>query len=279
MASRGENPTAVGNDDVYDGWRRMAAKTKAEEGLEIPDHLGSNVTLHQKKRLAMMAKLGLGPVAKERSVDIPATGSSSASQRSDRDRGHDDLDKKNVLEKIKNHQQAKRPHKKKRRKARRHGESSSDDKQDRHSHDLSLHAKSSYHDRHAAEESDSGSDNVRAMHQATMARKASRDGGISWNLMSVASVRGKVSNDNRRMTDADLERRFGSNSSPDSSGLMSEDQVLAMLQREKRGSGDSQGSAARRARRELEEWKEMKRVRVQRNGKDHREHLVVSGRM
>merc|ERR1712203_1045610 len=85
-----------------------------------------------------------------------------------------------------------------------------------------------------SESDDSGSEHVRAMHQVAMARKASRDGAISWNLMAMSSVRGKVSNDNQKMTDADLERRFGSHDHADSGkNLMSEEQVMAMMRKEK----------------------------------------------
>lgn len=86
-------------------------------------------------------------------------------------------------------------------------------------------------------------------------------------------MKGKVSNDNKGMTDADLERRFGTQDSSAKSGLMSEAQVKAMLQKERKTVKDY--NAAGRVQRELEEWTKSKAEKVARMGNE-REHLVVS---
>eukprot|EP00928_Gymnodinium_smaydae_P071884 TRINITY_DN5535_c0_g1_i1.p2 TRINITY_DN5535_c0_g1~~TRINITY_DN5535_c0_g1_i1.p2 ORF type:complete len:422 (-),score=127.16 TRINITY_DN5535_c0_g1_i1:41-1246(-) len=101
-------------------------------------------------------------------------------------------------------------------------------------------------------------------------------------MQGMESVKGKVSNDNRNLTDADLERRFsslegllsglaeggggggGAATAATSSGgpLMSEEEVLRMIRREKvqrGGPGDRGGaSASRRVQRELDEWANQK---------------------
>lgn len=111
------------------------------------------------------------------------------------------------------------------------------------------------------------------------ALKQARDGGISWKIMNVESVKGKVSNDNKHMTDADLERRFGStrDSDPSTSGMMTEEQVLALMQKERKGQRDT-AAASRRAKRELAEWTQLKAQRMARTGPDEKERLVVSRR-
>lgn len=108
------------------------------------------------------------------------------------------------------------------------------------------------------------------------ARHKGRDAGLPWKAMSgVESIRGRVTNDNKRLTDADLERRFASQASDiDAAGLMTEAQVLAMLQKEKVGKADG-GSSARRAKRELEEWTNKKKQQLSRVGSFDKERLVV----
>merc|ERR1740139_955672 len=61
-----------------------------------------------------------------------------------------------------------------------------------------------------------------------------RDGGVSKQMMVIDSVKGKVSTANRNFTDADLERRFSmqEQQAGGSGSLMSEEQVLKMLQKE-----------------------------------------------
>jgi len=105
-----------------------------------------------------------------------------------------------------------------------------------------------------------------------------RDGGVSKQLMVVESVKGKVSTANRNFTDADLERRFSMQEAQGHGSLMTEEEVLRMIKKEKqeRG-GPAQGSASRRVQRELAEWaaaKEQQRARVK---SPHRfERMVVS---
>lgn len=105
-----------------------------------------------------------------------------------------------------------------------------------------------------------------------------RDGGVSTAKMVVESVKGKVSTANRNFTDADLERRFSMQESQGHGSLMTEEEVLRMIRKEKqeRGTG-TQGSASRRVQRELAEWaaaKEQQRARVK---SPHRfERMVVS---
>mmetsp|Transcript_51619 Transcript_51619/g.135461 ORF Transcript_51619/g.135461 Transcript_51619/m.135461 type:complete len:438 (-) Transcript_51619:52-1365(-) len=110
-----------------------------------------------------------------------------------------------------------------------------------------------------------------------MAMKQVRDGGISWKMMNVESVKGKVSNDNRHMTDADLERRFSNRESESAAGMMTEEQVLAMMKSERKGQKDA-AAAARRAQKELAEWTQLKAERMARAGSDDKERLVVSRR-
>jgi len=104
------------------------------------------------------------------------------------------------------------------------------------------------------------------------------DGGVSKKMMVIDSVKGKVSTANRNFTDADLERRFSIQDSAGHGGLMSEEQVLKMIRKEKQDRGAAvDGSAARRVQRELAEWaaaKEQQRARVK---SPHRfERMVVS---
>lgn len=91
--------------------------------------------------------------------------------------------------------------------------------------------------------------------------------------MVVESVKGKVSTANKNYTDADLQRRFQMFGGDDSHGasLMTEEQVLRMIRKEKQergiggSSGANSGAAARRVQRELDEWekaKEQQRARV-----------------
>lgn len=107
-------------------------------------------------------------------------------------------------------------------------------------------------------------------------RQKARDGGISWNMMHVESVKGKVSNANKGFTDAELERRFGPREVGSASSLMTEEQVLAMMRRDKKGKTESDW-AKRRAQRELAEWTSVKAQRMARTAEE-KERLVVSGR-
>lgn len=105
-----------------------------------------------------------------------------------------------------------------------------------------------------------------------------RDGGVNKNLMVIDSVKGKVSTANRNFTDADLERRFALPDAGMHSGLMTEEEVLRMIRKEKQDKGAAAtGSASRRVQRELAEWaaaKEQQRARVK---SPHRfERMVVS---
>eukprot|EP00931_Biecheleriopsis_adriatica_P077405 TRINITY_DN50985_c0_g1_i1.p1 TRINITY_DN50985_c0_g1~~TRINITY_DN50985_c0_g1_i1.p1 ORF type:complete len:363 (+),score=109.46 TRINITY_DN50985_c0_g1_i1:34-1122(+) len=134
-------------------------------------------------------------------------------------------------------------------------------------------------ERDADDEDDSSDDEDSADKSAfatAQAKKQSRDGGISWSVAALDSVKGKVSSDNKGMTDAELERRFGSQGSDSNrSGLMSEAQVKAMLQKERKSSKAKDHNAKGRVQRELEEWTKSKAEKVARMGNE-REHLVVS---
>eukprot|EP00746_Dinoflagellata_sp_MGD_P161533 gnl/MRDRNA2_/MRDRNA2_88724_c0_seq1.p1 gnl/MRDRNA2_/MRDRNA2_88724_c0~~gnl/MRDRNA2_/MRDRNA2_88724_c0_seq1.p1 ORF type:complete len:218 (+),score=73.67 gnl/MRDRNA2_/MRDRNA2_88724_c0_seq1:103-756(+) len=82
--------------------------------------------------------------------------------------------------------------------------------------------------------------------------------------MNIESVKGKVSKANENMTDKDLERRFGSqiSSAASGSGLMTEEQALALLMKDK-GKRRPE-SAAARVQREMEEWEDTKKWREKR---------------
>jgi len=105
-----------------------------------------------------------------------------------------------------------------------------------------------------------------------------RDGGISKQTMVVESVKGKVSHANKNLTDADLERRFPLFDSGGSGGpLMSEEEVLRLIRKERKEKGSSTGSAARRVQRELAEWENAKEVQRARVKSPHRfERMVVA---
>lgn len=81
----------------------------------------------------------------------------------------------------------------------------------------------------------------------------------------------------RNMTDLDLERRFSMQESQGHGSLMTEEEVLRMIRKEKQERGSQAGSASRRVQRELAEWaaaKEQQRARVK---SPHRfERMVVS---
>uniref|UniRef100_A0A7S4WIJ5 Uncharacterized protein n=1 Tax=Alexandrium monilatum TaxID=311494 RepID=A0A7S4WIJ5_9DINO len=117
---------------------------------------------------------------------------------------------------------------------------------------------------------------ARSKGPSDMVRKQARDGGISWNVMHVESVKGKVSNANKGFTDADLERRFGPRETLPAGGLMTEEEVLAIMKKDKKGKSDSDW-AMRRAQKELAEWTSIKAQRMARTGEE-KERLVVSGR-
>eukprot|EP00928_Gymnodinium_smaydae_P088024 TRINITY_DN72186_c0_g1_i1.p1 TRINITY_DN72186_c0_g1~~TRINITY_DN72186_c0_g1_i1.p1 ORF type:complete len:365 (-),score=116.07 TRINITY_DN72186_c0_g1_i1:108-1202(-) len=118
--------------------------------------------------------------------------------------------------------------------------------------------------------------------QAEPRRPSLRDGGAPKQMMVVESVKGKVSNANKNLTDADLERRFSLFGGGDDSGsLMSEEQVLRMIRREKqeRGGGQDRGgaSASRRVQRELDEWADKKAQQRARVKSPHRfERMVIA---
>mmetsp|Transcript_55006 Transcript_55006/g.155922 ORF Transcript_55006/g.155922 Transcript_55006/m.155922 type:complete len:372 (-) Transcript_55006:126-1241(-) len=102
--------------------------------------------------------------------------------------------------------------------------------------------------------------------------------GLSKQIMVVEPVKGRVSTANRNFTDADLERRFSMQDSQGHGSLMTEEEVLRMIRKEKQEKGGANsGSASRRGQRELAEWaaaKEQQRARVK---SPHRfERMVVS---
>jgi len=102
-------------------------------------------------------------------------------------------------------------------------------------------------------------------------------------MMVVDSVKGKVSNDNKGFSDADLERRFQGQDTRQEGSLMTEEQVLKMIRKEKIDhqvtAGPGSASASRRIQKELAEWaatKEQQRARVK---SPHRfERMVVARR-
>eukprot|EP00927_Polykrikos_kofoidii_P034289 TRINITY_DN29111_c0_g1_i1.p1 TRINITY_DN29111_c0_g1~~TRINITY_DN29111_c0_g1_i1.p1 ORF type:complete len:377 (+),score=104.71 TRINITY_DN29111_c0_g1_i1:163-1293(+) len=109
-------------------------------------------------------------------------------------------------------------------------------------------------------------------------RKQARDGGISKQMMIVEPIKGKVSTANKNFTDADLERRF-SMPDPDASGgsLMTEEQVLRIIRREKQERGAPTGSASKRVQRELDDWAEKKKQQRARVKSPHRfERMVIA---
>merc|ERR1712232_110246 len=110
-----------------------------------------------------------------------------------------------------------------------------------------------------------------------------KDGGISKRTMVVESVKGKVSTANKNLTDADLERRFSlhDGSGGDAGSLMTEEQVLRIIRREKqeRGGATERGgaSASRRVQRELDEWADKKAQQRARVKSPHRfERMVIA---
>merc|ERR1712232_172169 len=101
--------------------------------------------------------------------------------------------------------------------------------------------------------------------------------------MVIESVKGKVSNANRHLTDADLERRFQMQDHRPEGSLMTEEQVLRMIRQEKKdvnaGSGPGSASASRRIQRELAEWEAKKEEQRTRVKSPHRfERMVVARR-
>mmetsp|Transcript_39219 Transcript_39219/g.92334 ORF Transcript_39219/g.92334 Transcript_39219/m.92334 type:complete len:365 (-) Transcript_39219:44-1138(-) len=108
-------------------------------------------------------------------------------------------------------------------------------------------------------------------------KKAAAAAGAGSRSMVVDSVKGKVSNANRNFTDADLERRFQEREREASaSSLMTEEEVLKMIRKEKTEKGAA-GSAARRIQRDLAEWAATKEQARQRVKSPHRfERMVVS---
>lgn len=105
------------------------------------------------------------------------------------------------------------------------------------------------------------------------ARQKAREEGKIYKNMVVGSVKGMVSNDYKGFTDADLERRF---QLPDSGGkgsLMSEEQVLQMINKE-RGEKNSVATQ-RRIQREQAEWQEKLKEHKARESKERFERMVV----
>mmetsp|Transcript_14924 Transcript_14924/g.34015 ORF Transcript_14924/g.34015 Transcript_14924/m.34015 type:complete len:375 (+) Transcript_14924:56-1180(+) len=96
--------------------------------------------------------------------------------------------------------------------------------------------------------------------------------------MVVESIKGKVTTANRNFTDADLEKRFQVNERDGIHGgsLMTEEEALRMIRKEKNEKGAA-GSAARRIQRDLAEWAATKELQRQRVKSPHRfERMVVS---
>lgn len=95
----------------------------------------------------------------------------------------------------------------------------------------------------------------------------------------IDSVKGKVSKVNEGWTDADLERRFGSQNSAESSkALMSEEEALKMLNKQRKFEKveKDKGIVSKRVQREAQEWAQAKAERRTRVRSRSREHLVVS---
>jgi len=111
---------------------------------------------------------------------------------------------------------------------------------------------------------------------ATGQQMTRRESGVSYKKMVIESVKGKVSHAYKGFTDADLERRFGARMEASSSALMSEEEALAMINKEKKEKGSHLPAASRRVQREAAEWASAKQLRVARSRS--RERLVVSGR-
>jgi len=105
-----------------------------------------------------------------------------------------------------------------------------------------------------------------------------REGGISKQSMVVESVKGKVSHANKNLTDADLERRFQLHDNQrDTGSLMTEEEVLRLIRKERKEKQPNFGSAARRVQRELAEWETAKEVQRARVKSPHRfERMVVA---
>jgi len=114
--------------------------------------------------------------------------------------------------------------------------------------------------------------------EAIQARKQTREGGISKQSMVVESVKGKVSHANKNLTDADLERRFQLHDHQrDTGSLMTEEEVLRLIRKERKEKQPNFGSAARRVQRELAEWETAKEVQRARVKSPHRfERMVVA---
>lgn len=105
-----------------------------------------------------------------------------------------------------------------------------------------------------------------------------RDGGAYKNMV-VDPIKGMVSNVNKGLTDADLERRFAPQQQKSGSSLMSEEEARALVKREKIKKGEAEaGSAKMRAQREAAEWAERKKFEQSRRRSRDREHLVVGRR-
>jgi len=114
--------------------------------------------------------------------------------------------------------------------------------------------------------------------EAMLPRKQPREGGISKQSMVVESVKGKVSHANKNLTDADLERRFQLHDHQrDTGSLMTEEEVLRLIRKERKDKVPNAGSAARRVQRELAEWETAKEVQRARVKSPHRfERMVVA---
>jgi len=129
-------------------------------------------------------------------------------------------------------------------------------------------------------EGESGDEDVEEDPNRLPGTFAPRDKGPQ---MIVESVKGKVTNANKNLTDADLERRFATLDSAGGGSLMTEEQVLSIIRREKqeRGGGGpierGGASASRRVQRELEEWADKKAQQRARVKSPHRfERMVIA---
>lgn len=107
-------------------------------------------------------------------------------------------------------------------------------------------------------------------------RKLARESGKIYKKMVVVNVKGMVSNNNKGMTDADLERRFQMPESSNKGSLMSEEQVMRMMNRE-RGEKNSVATK-RRIQREQAEWQEKIKEHKARESNPARFERMVVGR-
>jgi len=105
------------------------------------------------------------------------------------------------------------------------------------------------------------------------ARAQARESGKIYKNMVVGTVKGMVSNDYKGFTDADLERRFQLPNANDKNSLMSEEQVLQIINKE-RGSKNS-AATQKRIQREQAEWQEKLKEHKARDSNARFERMVV----